>query len=73
MPAYSEKINPEQIAATNKTIQTLCSKRKECTYIDTQAIFLSDHSLFPDGVHPNDAGYARWIEALSAVYKQISE
>jgi lysophospholipase L1-like esterase len=72
MPAYSDRHRPEMIAAANKTIHDLCSRRTECFYIDTQAIFSADRSLLSDGVHPNDAGYSRWIDALRAAHAQAS-
>lgn len=72
MPAYSKFHRPEKIAAANETIKQLCAGRKDCLYIDTQALYASDPTLLGDGVHPSDAGYARWIAALRSAYEQVS-
>lgn len=64
MPVFSPEVPPAQITAANTVIRTVCAERARCTYVDTVALFAADPSLMRDGIHPNQQGYARWIEAL---------
>lgn len=64
MPVFSPEVSPAQIAAANEVIQVACAERPRCTYVDTVALFAGDSSLFHDGLHPNERGYARWMAAL---------
>jgi len=69
MPVYADRIPADPIAPANKSISDICSQRKNCTFVDTQALFApGDGSLFSDGVHPNEAGYGKWISALRAAH-----
>ena len=69
MPTYSDNIDPAAIESANQVIRKLCSARDKCAYVDTHAIFSTGGStLFRDGVHPNDQGYAKWIATLREAY-----
>ena len=72
MPVYSDKIEPTQIESANRVIKVLCAAREKCAYVDTQEIFSSGGAgLFRDALHPNNQGYAKWIDALRAEYQSL--
>lgn len=73
MPAYRHNVDPTQITSANRVIRDLCSARVSCTYVDTQKLFSAGGTkLFWDGVHPNNDGYAIWIDALRKSYQDLS-
>jgi hypothetical protein len=72
MPAYVERADAVAILEANSAIREICASRPGCVYVDTHAA-LADPALFVDGVHPNAAGYAIWIEALRAAYKRANQ
>jgi hypothetical protein len=73
MPAYRNNVDPTSITSANRVIRDLCAARVGCTYVDTQKLFSAGGpKLFRDGVHPNNDGYAIWIDALRKAYQYIS-
>lgn len=73
MPAYRKNIDPAKITSANGVIRDLCDARNLCTYVDTHSLFSKGgQDLFRDGLHPNDQGYAVWIDALRKTFQELS-
>jgi len=59
----------KSIAMTNQLLRAFALKQTFVTYLDLGSRFLLpndslDHTLLPDGTHPNEAGYQIWADAL---------
>lgn len=71
MPVYTGTIDPLDIEEANRSIRKLCAVRSQCWYVDTAKVLGSGgEAFFLDGLHPNDLGYSRWIEALRPAYQR---
>ncbi len=59
-----------RIAALNTRLAGLCDGYAECVFVDASPLLIDESGNLSttyhvgDGVHPNTAGYAIWIEAL---------
>ena len=67
--AASSGVGPEKIQALNALIRAAARHSRNTSICDTFRIFAGGNgepSLkeFPDGLHPNTAGYAKWAAAL---------
>jgi beta-glucosidase len=67
---------PKKILELNKLIQDFAKKNGHVVVCDTFSIFDDGKGSckkdeFPDMLHPNKAGYAKWKAALDAVFQQL--
>jgi hypothetical protein len=73
-PSATAKKRPaDQIKTLNSLYLALARKHPRVTYLETWPLFAGpdgDATLaeFPDLLHPNEAGYARWAAALRPVF-----
>ncbi|MFN7140647.1 MAG: GDSL-type esterase/lipase family protein [Limisphaerales bacterium] len=77
MPA-SEKVSrpADKIQQLNAMVDGMIKDDPQFIRVDTWSIFADDSGSarkeeFPDLLHPNDAGYAKWAEALRPVFAQL--
>lgn len=60
---------PADIKRINYLLRSVAKDRPQVTYLDTWTLFAGPDGNakpeeFPDLLHPNDAGYAKWVGAL---------
>ncbi len=73
-PSSSEKKRPaEKINALNSLYMELAKGDSQIVYMDTHDLFANENgdaklSEFPDLLHPNEAGYAKWAAALRPIF-----
>lgn len=76
-PASEQKARPaSKIKAINEMLTKLSTQFENVTLVDTWTIFANDlgdakPEEFPDLLHPNEAGYSKWREALSPTFKKL--
>lgn len=76
MPSSKTKSRPAgAIASINAALETIASETSQVTLVDTWTPFADEsgdakESEFPDLLHPNAAGYAKWKAALMPVLKK---
>jgi lysophospholipase L1-like esterase len=76
-PASEQKARPaSKIKAINEMLTKLSSQFENVKLIDTWTLFANDQGdakpeEFPDLLHPNEAGYAKWRQALSPTFKML--
>lgn len=77
MPA-SEKVNrpADKIKAINHLLEGLAKNNPQVITVDTWSIFADETGSakkeeFPDLLHPNEAGYAKWAEALKPTFAKL--
>jgi lysophospholipase L1-like esterase len=68
----SLKRSSDQIQATNAAIAQVARKFSQVTMVDTWTLFANEQgdakkSEFPDLLHPNEFGYAKWGAALRPI------
>lgn len=77
MPSSSQMSRPtEQIQAVNALYRNILQNYPQATRLDTFSLFdngKGNASLneFPDLLHPNELGYAKWAEALRPVLRRL--
>jgi lysophospholipase L1-like esterase len=77
-PSSSEMQRPsQQIRQINQRYQQLASQFPQVTRIDTFTLFDDGNGdareeEFPDLLHPNDSGYAKWADALRPVLQELA-
>ena len=76
MPRAGDQDFPARIAKLNKAIDALAAADKRLTICDTFAIFddgtgKCKKDEFPDMLHPNAAGYAKWKAALEETFAKL--
>jgi lysophospholipase L1-like esterase len=77
MPASAEvDRSAAQIKELNKLYVELAKKYPQVTVLDLWTLFANDQGdakleEFPDLLHPNDAGYAKWAVALRPVLVKL--
>ncbi len=67
---------PEKIQALNALYEAAFRDDKLVTFCDTWTLFddgtgQCKKEEFPDLLHPNAAGYAKWAEALAPIFKKL--
>lgn len=67
---------PEKIRALNALYEAAFRNDKLVTFCDTWALFddgtgQCKKEEFPDLLHPNAAGYAKWVEALTPIFTKL--
>jgi lysophospholipase L1-like esterase len=73
MPSSVKQTRPkEKIVATNKLLADAVKNDPQVTFVDTWTLFADENGdapveEFPDLLHPNKAGYAKWADALRPV------
>ena len=73
LPSSATKQRPAaEIQRTNRLLQAIVRDQPQVTYLDTWTLFADaqgDATLpeFPDLLHPNAAGYAKWAGAIRPV------
>lgn len=76
-PSSATKKRPaEQIRAINRLYFAALRDEPQVTFLDTHALFANAQGdarpeEFPDLLHPNGAGYAKWAAALRPVLEQL--
>ncbi|MFN7875893.1 MAG: SGNH/GDSL hydrolase family protein [Pirellula sp.] len=76
-PASEQKARPaSKIKAINELLTKLSSQFDNVTLVDTWTVFANEQGdakpeEFPDLLHPNEAGYAKWRKALSASFQKL--
>ena len=77
MPSSSQMSRPtEQIQAVNALYRNILPNYPQLTRLDTFSLFdngdgNASPNEFPDLLHPNEHGYAKWAEALRPVLRQL--
>lgn len=72
-PASASKKRPaDQIQAINAAIANVAKTFPQVTMVDTWTVFANEQgdakeSEFPDLLHPNQAGYAKWAAAIRPI------
>lgn len=78
MPSSASKKRPvEKIQKLNSLLDGIIKADPLITPCDTFAPFANEHGEakkeeFPDLLHPNAAGYAKWTEALQPILKKLN-
>ena len=73
-PSSSSKSRPaDKIKKANELIYNLAKERKNVTVVDTWTLFADAQGdakpvEFPDVLHPNELGYAKWAAALRPIF-----
>ena len=73
-PSSASKSRPaDKIKKANELIYNLARDRKNVTVLDTWNLFADPQgdakpSEFPDVLHPNELGYAKWASALRPIF-----
>lgn len=67
---------PEKIVKLNQLIDALAKDEVQITLCDTWSIFANEQGAakpeeFPDLLHPNAAGYAKWVTALNPIFAKL--
>jgi lysophospholipase L1-like esterase len=67
---------PEKIVKLNQLIDALAKDEVQITLCDTWSIFANEQGVarpeeFPDLLHPNAAGYAKWATALNPIFAKL--
>ena len=76
-PSSSSKSRPaDKIKKTNELIYNLAKDRKNVTVVDTWTLFADAQgdakpAEFPDVLHPNELGYAKWAAALRPIFATL--
>lgn len=77
MPSSPSKQRPaDKIREINRLVVEAVGDNKQVTVLDTYTLFADDQGNakpeeFPDLLHPNEAGYDKWAEALRAVLAKL--
>jgi lysophospholipase L1-like esterase len=77
MPSSPEKNRPAHlIRRINQLYQEAVADQAQVTMVDTWKLFAGPQNdatpdLFPDLLHPNNAGYAKWAAALRPVFATL--
>ncbi len=77
MPSSQEKKRPAYlIRRVNQLILELTTDQPQVTVVDTWKLFAGPQNdatpdLFPDLLHPNNAGYVKWAGALRPVFATL--
>jgi lysophospholipase L1-like esterase/dienelactone hydrolase len=69
---------PEQIKTLNALYEQAFASNPNITFCDTWALFDTgdgqcDKTLFPDMLHPNADGYAKWTAALRPILERVAK
>ena len=76
-PSSSSKARPaDKIKKANELIYNLAKDRKNVTVVDTWTLFADAQgdakpAEFPDVLHPNELGYAKWAAALRPIFATL--
>ena len=76
-PSSASKSRPaDKIKQVNQLYADLVRGNAQVTYIETWPLFADAHgdaiaSEFPDLLHPNQAGYAKWAAALRPIFATL--
>jgi hypothetical protein len=76
-PSSPEKKRPaDQIKRINRLLRAVVRDQPQVTYLDTWTLFANPAGdakpeEFPDLLHPNDPGYAKWTGALRPVFATL--
>jgi lysophospholipase L1-like esterase len=77
MPRAAEQGRfPEKIQQVNKSLEEAFAHNPKVIFCDTWGLFAdaqgaSKKEEFPDMLHPNAAGYAKWKAALQPILEQL--
>lgn len=77
MPSDASKQRPaEKIQRLNALLDKLAKANKQCVLCDTYGLFAdaagnAKPEEFPDLLHPNAAGYAKWVAALRPLLAKL--
>ena len=71
-----ERNFPELIAKVNALYEAAFKDDPLVTFHDTYALFVNaeqsvNKDEFPDLLHPNEAGYAKWTAALQPIFEKL--
>lgn len=78
MPSDASKKRPaEKIRQTNALVDDIVATSPQFIRCDTYSIFANEQgnarsAEFPDLLHPNAAGYAKWAEALRPIFAKLN-
>ena len=76
-PSSASKSRPaDKIKKANELIYNLAKDRKNVTVVDTWTLFADPQgdakpAEFPDVLHPNELGYAKWASALRPIFSTL--
>lgn len=77
MPSSAENDRPvETIRELNELYAQIAEDHPQVTLVDTWSVFATESGdakpeEFPDLLHPNEIGYAKWAEALEPVLEKL--
>ncbi len=77
MPATEKLARPaDKIKKLNQLIDELVKGNTQVTLVDTWSIFADENGSakkeeFPDLLHPNEAGYSKWADALKPAFAKV--
>lgn len=77
MPSSASKDRPaDKIRELNQRVAEIAQDYKNVTIVDTYTLFANKEGdapadLFPDLLHPNDAGYKKWTAALLPLFATL--
>ena len=77
MPSDASKQRPaDKIQRLNALVDKLVEQNKQCIRCDTYGLFAdaggnAKKEEFPDLLHPNATGYAKWVNALKPILSQL--
>jgi lysophospholipase L1-like esterase len=78
MPSSETKQRPaDKIKRVNELISSVAAHYPECSVCDTWSIYAdqdgdSKAAEFPDRLHPNAIGYAKWAGALKPIFARLN-
>jgi lysophospholipase L1-like esterase len=78
MPSSETKQRPaEKIEKLNDLISSVAARYPGCVVCDTWSIYADDHgdskvAEFPDRLHPNAEGYAKWAAAMRPIFAKLN-
>lgn len=77
MPSSETRQRPsDKIRKLNALVDELVKADPKCVRCDTFSIFANENgnakkAEFPDLLHPNGTGYAKWVAALMPIFKEL--
>jgi lysophospholipase L1-like esterase len=78
MPRADRDLHPaEKIKKLNAMVETFAKNEPKFTECDTWSIYADENGNckkeeFPDLLHPNATGYARWAAALKPIFAKLN-
>jgi lysophospholipase L1-like esterase len=78
MPSSTKQYRPaDKIEQLNALVDEIVKNDPQCIRCDTWSIYANENGEckkdeFPDLLHPNAIGYAKWVDALKPIFAQLN-